>query len=161
MTSWYHLFIFLHASLVLLFATTSLISSPAFPTLYILSSFKYACNHRVSVLCSCWFVVSFLHSAVLFSSRFQVASEIHGAVVLLFRGGFLNIYYRSLKCTSPSCTVPPYSDIMGQAARSLKYLLCILAPSPMSSPSTIRWSVGILGYLIPMMYKYSCLVPSM
>ena len=99
-------------------------------------------------------------SAVLWYSSFQVESDIHGDVVLAFCDGFLNIFFRLLKCEPPSYTAPPFDYVMVQAVRSLQYLRCLLNPSPMSLSSTIRWFVGILGSLMHTLYKYSRLVPS-
>ena len=158
----YHLWVLLHASINWSFSTNALNSSPALLTLHILSSFKAAWNLRVSILHYLWLSMHFLPSAALWSSSLQVVSEIHGPdAVLSFFDGFLNLRFRDMKCESPSCLVPPFTSVIDQVARSLSYPQFLLAPSPMSTPSTIQWSVGIFGSLMPTMENSRRVFPNM
>ena len=89
-------------------------------------------------------------------------SEIHGAeddISLL--DGFFIFLFIFLKCKSPPifCVVP-FSSLIGQVVRPLRYSRCIMALSPQSNSRTIQCSVGVLGSRRPSM-ENSSHVPKM
>ena len=135
--SQYHLYILLHASLIWQFTTKDSIYSPSFLNLHLLSSLSANCNRLVAVLYSCWLALCVCPSAILWSANIQIASDINGAAVLVFRNGLLAFFFRSLQFESPLCTGLPFASTMGQMDRSLQYLSFLLDPSPLISPSTI------------------------
>ena len=130
--------ILIQDSLIWSFSTKDSISSPNLLTLHLLTSLSAAWDLLVAVLSSFWFYVCVRPSALLLSANIQVASEIHGSAVLASRDGLLTIFFRSIKCESPYCNGSPFFATMDQMYRSLQYLQCLLAPYPLSFPSTIR-----------------------